>query len=267
MRVQLHRALSKLGFCSRTQAITLIKEGKVQVNGRVTNGPLTWVDTDVDIIKVAGAGSKQVSMPREKNGGKRENRASEIPQQLRSPAKVYWMLHKPKGYITTRDDEKKRRTIYDLLPKSISWIFPVGRLDMDSEGLLLLTNDGPWGQRLLDPVSHIEKEYLVWIASGENLNRFDHERLEEGVVLEGIRTLPCVISRKEDEVECDSQDGRECWSIVISEGRNRQVRKMFELLGYNVKRLMRVRIGSVVLGDLKSGELRELTRKEVEGLS
>ena len=145
----------------------------------------------------------------------------------------------------------------------MSWIFPVGRLDMDSEGLLLLTNDGPWGQRLLDPVSHIEKEYWVWIASGENLNRFDHERLEEGVILEGVKTLPCTVSRREDSVDGD----KECWSIVISEGRNRQVRKMFELLGYNVKRLMRVRIGSVVLGDLKIGEVRELTRKEVDGLS
>ena len=261
MRVQLHRALSKLGFCSRTQAITLIKEGKVQINGRVTNGPLTWVDTDVDIIKVAGAGSKQVAMPQGEN--RREKRTLENSQQLHHPKKVYWMLHKPKGYITTRDDEKKRRTIYDLLPKSMSWIFPVGRLDMDSEGLLLLTNDGPWGQRLLDPVSHIEKEYWVWIASGENLNRFDHERLEEGVILEGVKTLPCTVSRREDSVDGD----KECWSIVISEGRNRQVRKMFELLGYNVKRLMRVRIGSVVLGDLKIGEVRELTRKEVDGLS
>ncbi len=257
MRVQLHRALSKLGFCSRTQAIVFIKEGKVRINGTVAHNPLTWVDTKEDKVQVVGMAKSGVVNKKNKNG---RDTTGDYGDVLPHQTKLYCILHKPKGYVTTCRDEKNRRTIYDLLPDTKQWIFPVGRLDMDSEGLLILTNDGPWGQRLLDPEFHVEKEYLMWLD--QNLIESDWRRLEEGIVLEGTKTLPCRIMRRR-ELDTETRCG---YSIILQEGRNRQIRKMFELLGYKVKKLVRIRIGSVVLGDLGVGKMRELTEGEVRRL-
>ncbi len=234
MRTQLHRALSKLGICSRAQAVPLIKEGKVRVNGLVVTGPLVWIDMEADKVTIQG-GVKTTIAPA-KNG------STPLPANIK---KVYFALHKPKGYVTTRDDEQGKQTVYDLFPAQLKdqWIFPVGRLDKDSEGLLLLTNDGPWSQKLLDPISHVEKEYIVWLD--RELADYDRKQLEKGITLDGERTLPSVIC---------SHDAAS-WSIVLQEGRNRQVRNMFAFFGYKVLRLVRVRIGSLRLGNLEAGEV------------
>ncbi|MBI2572865.1 rRNA pseudouridine synthase [Candidatus Woesearchaeota archaeon] len=237
MRTQLHRALSKLGFCSRAQAVPLIKDGKIRINGIVATGPLVWVDMEKDKITIQGGIAKKEGDALKKP----------VSMALNASQKVYYAFHKPKGYVTTRDDEQGKQTIYDLFPAALKdqWLFAVGRLDKDSEGLLLLTNDGPWSQGLLDPDSHVEKEYLVWLD--HELAEYDRKQLEKGIVLDGERTLPCVIRKKTDG-----------WSIILQEGRNRQVRNMFAFFGYKVLRLVRVRIGMLELGRLEVGKVEKI---------
>lgn len=235
LRVQLHRALSKLGVCSRAQAADVIRAGRVRVNGRPALDPLTWVSVGGDRIEVDGK-----------------------PVAARDDGARWYLLHKPRGYVTTRRDEHGRATVYDLLPDEAKtdWLFPVGRLDRESEGLLLFTDDGPAADRLTDPTSHVAKIYDV---------RLDHPpgdedlaRLRAGIALEhgGRPTLPATIT--------PLPDGG--YRVVLREGRNRQIRRMFEAVGCKVQRLVRTDIGQLRLHDLPAGEGRWLTPDEIARL-
>jgi 23S rRNA pseudouridine2605 synthase len=164
------------------------------------------------------------------------------------------MLHKPAGYVTTRTDELGRKTVYDLLPPEYAggWVFPVGRLDKDSEGLLLLTNDGEWSNRLTDPEFHVDKIYRVKL-DGRPLEG-ELQRFRTGIELDGEPTLPAGAEA----------EGSGWYRVRLIEGRNRQIRRMFHALGYKVKRLVRISIGGLELGDLAEGALTALGPAQLE---
>lgn len=223
--------MSKLGFCSRSQAFELIREGKVRLNGTIPRNPSTAVRLGVDRIEVAG-------------------------QKIGAAEKIYLMLNKPRGIVTTASDEKGRDTVYALLPQRLEWIAPVGRLDMASEGLLLLTNDSEWAARITDPETHLDKTYHVQVgivASAELL-----EKLRRGVETEKGELLR---AKRAEVVRAGEKNS---WiELVLDEGKNRQIRRMFEGLGVEVLRLIRVSIGSLQLGNLAKGKTRRLTPTEV----
>jgi 23S rRNA pseudouridine2605 synthase len=232
-RVHLHRALSKLGWGSRGQAWDWIRAGEVCVDGRVVTDPLTWVDLDRQRITRGGAEAPPV-------------------------APLTLALHKPRGVVTTRSDERGRRTVYDLLPPGRPWVFPAGRLDADSEGLLILTNDARLAVRLTDPVHHVPKTYRVTVNGDPSED--DLRRLREGIELDDGPTRPAGV--------CMLRRGGQ-WAVVrmvMTEGRNRQIRRMWAALGWRVKRLVRVAVGGLELGDLPAGACRELGAAEVARL-
>lgn len=232
-RLQLHRAISKIGWGSRTVAWEWIRAGKVRVNGRVVIDPLTWVDLERDEVTCADQPATPI-------------------------ASVTLALHKPRDIVTTRKDERGRRTVYDLLPAGLPWLFPAGRLDADSEGLLILTNDSQLSVHLTDPNHHIPKTYEVTIRgvpADESLKRLRH-----GVELADGPTRPA-------KVEVIEQRPTETIvRMVLTEGRNRQVRRMWAALGHKVKRLVRVAIGGYELGKLAAGESRRLEHQDVKSL-
>jgi 23S rRNA pseudouridine2605 synthase len=165
-------------------------------------------------------------------------------------------LHKPRGCVTTRSDERGRATVYDLLPAAHRgrWLFPVGRLDKDSEGLLLFTDDGALAHRLTDPAAHVEKVYRVLLDRELSAHRL--RRFAAGVVVEGRRTLPAAIE----------PEGGRWYRVRLREGRNRQIRRMAEALGARVERLVRVAIGPVALAGMEPGEVREVSARELVAL-
>jgi 23S rRNA pseudouridine2605 synthase len=234
-RTGLARALSKLGFCSRTQAFSLIRSGRVRLNERPVGNPETPVWLGKDRIEVDG-------------------------KQVEPAGKVYLMLNKPRGLLTTRSDEKGRKTIYSLLPGYSEWLGPVGRLDMASEGLLFLTNDSAWGARIALPEEHIEKTYHVQIdaVAGQELLHRLHEGVDvgDGDFLAAKRASILRLGKKNSWLE-----------IVLDEGKNRHIRRMLSELGIEVLRLVRVAVGSVELGDLPKGKTRPLTDEEKEALA
>lgn len=233
-RVTLARALSKLGYCSRTQAERLIEEGRVSVAGQSTTDLSRWVDIEKDRIAVDGVA-------------------------IAAEAKVYLMLNKPRGLVTTRDDPEGRPTVFDCLNRrEARFLSPVGRLDKASEGLLLFTNDTVLAQRLLDPESHLGKIYHVQVRG-----QFDEamaQAMTEGVS-EGGELL------KATQVRRLRSGDRNSWiEVELKEGRNRQIRRMLEALGFECLRLLRVSIGEIALGDLPKGASRPLTNAEIEYL-
>ena len=233
-RVSLARALSKLGYCSRSRARPLIESGAVRVNGTVCANPDARVDMDRDRIDVRDA-------------------------EVAPTARVYWMVNKPRGVVTTAADEKGRPTVYDLLPAGLPWLAPVGRLDMDSEGLLLMTNDTQWANRITDPATHVEKVYHVQVdavPSAEALDRFRRGVTHRREVLRAVRVE--LVRAGPDDVLLE---------IVLDEGRNRHIRRMLEAVGLKVTRLVRVSVGPLALGDLRAGEGRALSAAEVRALS
>jgi 23S rRNA pseudouridine2605 synthase len=234
-RTGLARALSKLGFCSRTQAFSLIRSGRVRLNERLVRDPETPVRLGKDRIEVEG-------------------------KQVDPSGKVYLMLNKPRGLVTTRSDEKGRKTIYSLLPDHSDWLAPVGRLDMASEGLLFLTNDSAWGARIASPEAHVEKTYHVKIdtVAGQQLLHRLHEGVDvgDGDFLAAKRASILRLGKRDSWLE-----------IVLDEGKNRHIRRMLSELGIEVLRLVRVAVGSVELGDLSKGKIRPLTDKEKEALA
>jgi 23S rRNA pseudouridine2605 synthase len=224
-RVQLHRALSKLGWGSRTQAWAWIQAGEVRVDDRVVTDPLTWVDLDCQRITRAGRDAPA------------------------APA-VVLALHKPRGIVTTRRDERGRRTVYDLLPPDLPWIFPAGRLDADSEGLLILTNDALLAVRLTEPEHHVPKTYHVNVRGVPRVEAL--QQLRHGVDLPDGRTRPLPVRVLEQGPESALVE------MILTEGRNRQIRRMWAVVGYKVKQLVRVAIGGYQLGDLAPGACRLL---------
>jgi 23S rRNA pseudouridine2605 synthase len=228
--VSLARALSKLGYCSRTQARALIQAGRVQVNGTVRRAPSLRVDVRRDRITVDG-------------------------RRVTAAARVYLMLNKPRGLVTTTTDERGRETVYRCLTDpSLPWVFPVGRLDKASEGLLLFTNDTQWAARILDPATHLDKTYHVQIDRVADEHMM--QRMREGVVdaEEPLRAKRVRLLR---------YGTRNSWlEIVLDEGKSRHIRRMLEALDVNVLRLMRISIGPLELGELGKGEYRHLTAAE-----
>jgi 23S rRNA pseudouridine2605 synthase len=232
-QVGLARALSKLGFCSRSQAARLIRQGRVRLNGATRRDPETPVRMERDRIEV------------DRNA-------------VSAESKIYLMLNKPRGIVTTASDEKGRATVYSLLGGQLPWVGPIGRLDKASEGLLLLTNDSEWAARISDPGSHLDKIYHVQVGppAGETVA----ERLVRGVFAGGefLRVKQARVLRAGE---------KNTWlEIVLEEGRNRQIRRMLEHLGIEVLRLIRVSIGPLALGPLARGESRALAAAEKSAL-
>lgn len=232
-RVGLARALSKLGYCSRSQAFALIRAGRVTLNGAVRRDPESPVSLERDRILVDG-------------------------QALAAAAPVYLMLNKPRGLVTTAADEKGRRTVYDCLPADLSWVSPVGRLDKASEGLLLLTNDSEWAARIAAPETHLDKAYHVQIGAIADAALL--RAMEKGVRADGelLRVKRALVIRRGQ---------RNSWlEVLLDEGKNRQIRRLLGALGVEVLRLIRVAIGPLVLGDLAKGSYRALTAEEKAAL-
>ncbi|RTM02287.1 MAG: rRNA pseudouridine synthase [Hyphomicrobiales bacterium] len=230
-KVSLARALSKLGFCSRTQAERLIAEGRVLVGGKIVRDALLRIDPDRDRIIVDG-------------------------ERVAAKRKVYLMLNKPRGLVTTRDDPEGRGTVYDCLEGlDLPFVSPVGRLDKASEGLLLMTNDTRWANSLLDPASHVAKTYHVQIAVVPDeamLARFHQGSVVDGELLTA------------SSVGLLRSGGRTAWlEIVLDEGRNRQIRRLLGAFDIEVLRLVRVAIGGLQLGELAKGQARHLTAEEL----
>jgi pseudouridine synthase len=229
----LDRALSKAGLGSRTEARSWIGAGRVSVNGRVIQTPDHWVDLERDKIALDG-------------------------KPIHESEKVYLLLYKPKGYLTTYKDPEGRPTVYDLLPDLKSWVFPVGRLDLDSSGLLLMTNDSALAEQLTNPDFKVPKTYLV--KSATVLAQEQLDRLRGGVELNDGPTRPAVVQRIRESAK------RSFLEITISEGRNRQVRRMLEAVDSKVLKLVRTAIGPLRIGDLSIGKYRLLTPAEVDSL-
>ncbi len=228
----LERVLSKAGAGSRTEARAWIGKGRVRVNGRVVNDPDTWVDLELDKVSLDD-------------------------QPLEKARAVYLLLYKPEGYLTTYDDPKGRPTIYELLPDRERYLFSVGRLDLDTSGLLLLTNDSAFSERITNPDFKVPKTYLV--EASRLLSDEELDRLRDGVELRDGLTKPAHVERIREH-------GGTVFEMTISEGRNRQVRRMVEAVDASVLTLVRIAIGNLQMGDLQIGKTRELTADEVKGL-
>ena len=233
-KIRLQKHLSACGIASRRKAEELIDAGKVRVNGRVaTLGDK--VDPKRDKVTVRGKNVVAVTQ------------------------KVYIMLHKPRGYVTTMSDEFDRKSVADLVKDVGVKVFPVGRLDRDSEGLLIMTNDGEFANSITHPSKHVNKTYRVTVGGAVDDDQI--KKLCEGIIIEGKKTLPCdvfVTERRED---------RTILNFIIHEGRNRQIRKMCDAVGLKVLRLKRTEIAGVKLGGLKSGAWRDLNERELTRLN
>jgi 23S rRNA pseudouridine2605 synthase len=236
-KVGLARALSKLGYCSRSRATELIRIGSVALNGTIRRDPETPTRLERDRIAVEG-------------------------HVIKAAKNVYLMMNKPRGLVTTASDEKGRDTVYSLFAdraESLPWLAPVGRLDKASEGLLLLTNDPEWGARITAPESHLPKTYHVQIASippREVLESLERGvRADDGELMQAVR---CRLLRS---------GGKNCWlEITLDEGKNRQIRRMLAALDLQVLRLVRVSIGPLELGTLRKAAYRSLTAEEKTAL-
>jgi len=229
----LERVLSKAGLGSRTEARSWIGAGRVRVNGRVVRTPDHWVDMERDRVTLDG-------------------------HPVRGAKKVYLLLYKPKGYLTTYTDPQGRPTVYDLMRDAGAWVVPVGRLDLDTTGLLIMTNDTEFAERLTNPEYKVPKTYQAKCA--DRLSDEQIARLRSGVELSDGPTRPAIAERLRDTGKYTHIE------LIIGEGRNRQVRRMVEAIGSKVIKLTRVAIGPVRIGDLQIGKWRHLTEAEVRAL-
>ena len=233
-KVRLQKHLSECGIASRRKAEELIAAGKVKINGHIAEIG-SKVDPKRDKVTVRGRAVVPVN------------------------EKVYIMLNKPRGFVTTMSDELGRKTVSDLVSDAGNRIFPVGRLDRDSEGLLIMTNDGDFANKLTHPSSHVNKTYRVTVKGAAEEEQL--LKMKEGILLDGRKTLPCdcfVAERKPD---------RTVLIFVLNEGRNRQIRRMCEAVGLEVLRLKRTEIAGVKLGMLPQGKWRPLNEREMRRLT
>ena len=232
---RIQKILSSAGVCSRRKAESLLIEGRVTVDGVVAQ---LGEKADVTQQKICVDGK---------------------PIEKTSPDGSYIVLHKPKGYLTSVTDDRGRKTVMDLLGQVGAGLWPVGRLDLDSEGLLLLTNDGALTQRLTHPSYAIEKTYQVTVT-GEDIEKAAFA-LKGELILEGQKLNPAKVS-----IISREKRGRGILEITINEGKNRQVRRMCALVGLTVTRLVRMRVGNLQLGNLQMGQWRNLTAEEIINL-
>jgi len=233
VEIRLQKYLSECGIASRRKSEELIAQGKVKVNGKLAKIG-DKVNPKKDEILVSG---KKVT---------------------RNNNKIYILLHKPRGFVTTMDDEMGRSCVAQLVKDAGARVYPVGRLDRQSEGMLLMTNDGEFANALTHPTKHVPKTYRVTIRP--SITEEQIKILSTGIEIDGRMTAPCevhIISREE---------GRVVLEIILYEGRNRQIRKMCEKLELEVARLKRTAIGSIKLGMLPQGQWRNLTEEEVHKL-
>jgi 23S rRNA pseudouridine2605 synthase len=230
----LERVFSKSGLGSRTAARSLIGAGKIRVNGKVIRNPDHWVDLVRDHITLDG-------------------------KPLRAAEKAYVLLYKPKGYLTTYRDPEGRPTVYDLTAEVGTWLSPVGRLDLDTSGLILLTNDTNFAELITNPAHKVPKTYQL--KTSTLLDDDQIERLRRGVELSDGPTRPAEVVRLRDGAKYTFLE------MTITEGRNRQVRRMIEAIGGKVLKLVRVAIGPIRIGDLQIGKWRNLSAQEVRALS
>jgi 23S rRNA pseudouridine2605 synthase len=229
-KVGLARALSKLGFCSRSRAAELIRQGRVRLNGATRRDPETPVHLERDRIEVDGNSVVATSQW------------------------IHLMLNKPRGLVTSASDDKGRETVYSILPKNLPWVGPVGRLDKASEGLLLFTNDSEWAARISDPASHLDKTYHVQVSALET-------DIPIGKLSQGVTSAGELLRAKGARFLRGGE--KNTWlEIVLDEGKNREIRRMFEALEIEVLRLVRVAIGPQALGLLPKGKSRPLSPEE-----
>lgn len=232
-RRTLDRVLSKFGLGSRTEARSWIGGGRVTVNGKKIQTPDFWVDPEHDRVALDG-------------------------HPLTARQKQYLLFYKPKGYLTTYKDPEGRPTVYDLLGGVKDFVFPVGRLDQDTTGLLILTNDSAFGDHITSPQSKVPKTYLV--KASMLLQEEQLDRLRQGIALDDGPTRPAIVKRIREGAKYTF------FEITITEGRNRQVRRMVEALGAKVLKLVRTGIGGIEIGRLEIGKYRNLSEEEVLAL-
>lgn len=221
-RVTLDRVLSRAGIASRAVTREWIAEGRVKVNGRVTKNPDHWVEAGKDSVQLDG-------------------------RPIRSEKRLYVALNKPTGVVTSHGDKENRPTVYDYLKKIDRWVFPIGRLDMDTSGLLILTNDTEFGDRLLDPASKVPKTYYVKVRGSVGLQQYFD--LAFGLDIGREELSGRAIVR-----EVRRSDKYTWFELTITEGKNRQVRRMCDAIGCPVLKLVRISIGLYSLGTLPVGE-------------
>lgn len=229
----LERVISKAGLGSRTEARKWIGAGRVRVNRKLIQTPDHWVDLARDVVTLDD-------------------------KPVRAREKIYLLLYKPTGYLTTHKDPQGRPTVYDLIGDVGEWLVPVGRLDLDTSGLLLMTNDTQFAESVTNPNRKVPKTYLVktsTLVSEQQLNQ-----LQAGLVLSDGPTAPASVKHLRDSSKHSH------FEITIHEGRNRQVRRMVEAIGSKVRKLVRIGIGDLRIGELQMGKHRELTAAEVKKL-
>ena len=233
--IRLQKYISQCGIASRRKAEELILQGKVKINGK----PAILGDkvTDKDKVFVNG---KRIVAPRTKYR--------------------YIMLHKPRGFITTMSDEKGRKCVAELVRDVGERVYPVGRLDKDSEGMLIFTNDGEFANKIMHPRNSIYKIYRVTVRP--SITEEQIEKLETGIEIDGRKTAPAIVH----VLVQDKEQNRVVLEMILHEGKNREIRKMCEAVGLEVARLKRTQIGGVKMGMLKQGAWRDLTEKEVKNL-
>ena len=232
--MRINKYIAHAGVASRRNAEELIKNGHVTINGTVVDNLATQVKAS-DRVEIDGS-------------------------PIYNEEKVYYLLNKPRGVISSVSDEKGRKTVVDLLPEVRERIYPVGRLDWDTSGLLILTNDGDFTDKMIHPRNEIDKVYLArvkGIATKENLRP-----LTRGVMVDGRKTKPAHYHI----VKMDKEKNRSVVELTIHEGRNHQVKKMFEEVGLLVDKLSRIRFGTLDLAGLRPGEFRKLSKKEISQL-
>jgi len=228
MEERLQKILSRYGVASRRQAEQMILDGRVRVNGNTARlGDTAWED---DVIEVDGV------------------------RLRKQPPPMYIMLNKPRGYVTTLQDEKGRKNVAELVASCGQRVYPVGRLDLNSEGLLLLTNDGAFANHLMHPKGLVSKVYQVWV-NGFYADAM--KTLTASIEIDGRKTVPAKVKL------CWEKQGTALLEMTIAEGRNRQIRRICQAAGLTVTRLRRIQEGSLALGDLPVGRWRELTEEEI----